>query len=207
MPVDGLSLWGGLAGGGLIAAARLGRRGRHLRRCVLDAVVPCAALGISVGRLGEFLDGHGQGLPSALPWATAYANRLAASPDFGVPRHPAQLYDALVALALFGLVQALPRASPTGTRAAAWRPAGTRTAVFLVGYGGARLLLGAVRLDPAFLFGLQLEQLLALGSIGVGLVWWLRPVLRRAARPAALESAAEAAARPARAQPEDSLAA
>ena len=167
--VDGLSLWGALLGGLGIAFARL-RRDPLRRRRIFDVIAPNAALGIAIGRLGAFLDGHGQGLPSDLPWATHYANRLAATPDFGVPRHPAQLYDALIA---FGLFVALSRAPP-GLPV----PAGSRLAAFLVLYGVARLVLGSVRLDPAFLFGLQIEQILALGAIGFGLVYGLRPVLQ-----------------------------
>jgi phosphatidylglycerol:prolipoprotein diacylglycerol transferase len=171
--VDGLSLWGGLLGGLLIAFARL-KRDPLRRRRILDTIAPNVGLGIAVGRLGAFLDGHGQGLPSDLPWATQYASPLAATPDFGVPRHPAQVYDALIALALFAL---LSRAPPG-------LPAGSRLAAFLVLYGVARLVLGSVRLDPAFLFGLQIEQILALAGIGFGLVYGLRPVvqLRRRAR-------------------------
>jgi phosphatidylglycerol:prolipoprotein diacylglycerol transferase len=165
--LDSLSLWGGLVGGGLVALARLGRDPARRRR-IVDVIAPNAALGIAIGRLGEFLDGHGQGLPSDLPWATQYANHLAASPDFGVARHPAQLYDALVALLLFAILSRAPR------RLAA----GSRLAGFLVLYGGARLVLGAVRLDAAFLFGLQIEQILAVGAVGFGLVYGLRPVLR-----------------------------
>ncbi len=122
--VDSLSLWGGLVGGCLIGAARL-RRDPLRRRRILDAMVPYAALGIAIGRLGEFLDGQGQGLASTLPWATRYTNHLAASPDFGVARHPAQLYDGLGALVLFALLVVLP----------ASLPAGTRLAIFLVVYG------------------------------------------------------------------------
>ena len=175
--VDGLSLWGGLLGGGVIAFARLrSRRDPLRRRQLLDVVAPNVALGIAVGRLGEFLDGHGQGLPSDLPWATQYASRLAATPDFGVPRQPAQLYDALVALALFVILSTLPRG---------W-PAGSRVALFCVLYGSARLLLGAVRLDPPFLFGLQIEQILALVGLGFGAWYGLHPAFtanrRRAAR-------------------------
>jgi phosphatidylglycerol:prolipoprotein diacylglycerol transferase len=187
--VDGLSLWGGLLGGLLIAFARL-KRDPLRRRRILDTIAPNAGLGIAIGRLGAFLDGHGQGLPSDLPWATQYASRLAATPDFGVLRHPAQVYDALIALALF---VALSRA-PSGV------PAGSRLAAFLVLYGVARVVLGSVRLDPAFLFGLQLEQILALAAIGFGLVFGLRPVLQlRRAR-----LAPDQAERP---QREDSLAA
>jgi phosphatidylglycerol---prolipoprotein diacylglyceryl transferase len=165
--IDGLSLWGGLLGGSAIAFARLhSKRNPLRRRRILDVIAPNLALGIALGRFGAFLDGHGQGLPSDLPWATQYASPLAATPDFGVSRQPAQLYDALVALALFLLVSNLPRR---------W-PAGSRLAVFLVLYSSARLLLGSVRLDPAFLFGLQLEQILALGGLGFGAWYGLRPV-------------------------------
>jgi phosphatidylglycerol:prolipoprotein diacylglycerol transferase len=166
--LDGLSLWGGLVGGGLIAFARL-RSGRdpRRRRRILDAVAPNLALGIALGRLGAFLDGHGQGVPSELPWATQYTNPLAATPDFGVSRQPAQLYDGLLALALWVVLSRLP---------SRW-PAGSRMAMFGVVYGAARLGLGAVRLDPTFLFGLQLEQLLALGGLACGLAYGVRPLL------------------------------
>jgi phosphatidylglycerol:prolipoprotein diacylglycerol transferase len=166
--VDGLALWGGLLGGGVIAFARLGSAcNPPQRRRILDVVAPNVALGIAIGRLGEFLDGHGQGVASGLPWATQYAGRLAASPDFGVSRQPAQVYDGLVALALFVVLSNLPRG---------W-PAGSRLAMFCMLYGVARLLLGAVRLDPSFVFGLQIEQILALGGIGFGAWFGLRPIL------------------------------
>jgi phosphatidylglycerol---prolipoprotein diacylglyceryl transferase len=192
LDVAGLSLWGGLLGGMAIAAARL-KRDPIRRRRIFDVVAANAALGIAVGRVGAFLDGHGQGLPSDLPWATTYASPLAATPDFGVPRHPVQLYEALVALALFVLLRSLP--------GRARLPAGARAAAFLVVYGAARMALGAVRIDPAFLFGLQIEQLLAIGAVAFGLLFGLRPVI--AARAAARREAATGRAPAA----EDSLAA
>jgi phosphatidylglycerol---prolipoprotein diacylglyceryl transferase len=176
--IDGLSLWGGVLGGTLVAAARL-RRDPQKRRRIFDAIAPNAALGIAVGRLGAFLDGHGQGLPADLPWATQYANRLAATPDFGVARHPAQVYDALVALVLAAALATLPRRLPAGTRAAA----------FFVVYGCARLGLGTVRIDPSFLFGLQIEQLLALGAVVVGAWFGARPLVALAVRRIGVEAA------------------
>jgi hypothetical protein len=56
-------------------------------------------------------------------------------------------------------------------------PAGTRFAAFLVVYGAARAGLGIVELEPAFLFGLQIEQLLAIGAVGFGLIYGVRPLI------------------------------
>jgi phosphatidylglycerol:prolipoprotein diacylglycerol transferase len=177
---DGLSLWGGLVGGGRVAAARL--RGLPRRRLrILDAAAPGIALGIAVGRLGMFLDGAGQGLPSDLPWATTYASSLSATPDFGVPRHPAQVYDLLVALGLGALLLLLGRGRLAD---------GTRFWLFVAAYAAARLALGAVRLDPPFLFGVQIEQLLAAGCLVLGLRRFLS--LRRRA-PAVQPSVSHAA--------------
>jgi phosphatidylglycerol---prolipoprotein diacylglyceryl transferase len=164
--VDSLSLWGGLVGGLVIASATL-QHSQSARRRIFDAAAPPLAIGIAVGRLGEFLEGAGQGLPSSLPWATQYTNPLAATPDFGVPRHPAQLYDGLIALLMAGVLLVLDRKLPAG-----WLGA-----LFVVMYAMARLALGAVRLDPPFLFGFQIEQLLALGTLVVVLLLALRSVL------------------------------
>jgi prolipoprotein diacylglyceryltransferase len=148
--------------------------------------------------VGEFLDGNGQGLPSSLPWATAYTSPLAATPDFGVPRHPAQLYDGLVALALFALLWLVPRSFP----------AGSRTAAFIMSYGLARVALGAVRLDPAFLFGLQIEQILAIGAVVWGMVFGLAPLAQRAGgHLRRLVPGDAGGAQPENARKEDSLAA
>jgi phosphatidylglycerol:prolipoprotein diacylglycerol transferase len=151
LPLTGLSLWGGLVGGGVIAMSVLGARAVDRRR-VADVVAPGLALGIAIGRSGELLQGVGQGLPTTLPWGVVYASPLAGAPDVGVPRHPAQLYDGLLALALLGALLLSRR----GTI-----PASVRWWTFLAIYGAGRILLGELRLDPAFLFGLQIEQLIA----------------------------------------------
>ena len=165
--VDGLSLWGGLLGGGLVVAARL-RRDPLKRRRILDAVAPGVLLGIAIGRVGAFLEGAGQGLPSTLPWATQYTSPLAATPDFGVPRHPAQLYEALLAVSVFVVLQRIPERGP---------PAGSRVAALLVLFGLGRLGLGMLRLDPAFLFGLQIEQLIAVGAVLYGASFGVWPLV------------------------------
>jgi phosphatidylglycerol:prolipoprotein diacylglycerol transferase len=206
--LSGLSLWGGLAVGGAIFAARLGRNGGARRRRILDVAVSFGLLGITLGRVGQFLDGAGQGTVTRLPWGTQYSNLLAATPDFGVPRHPAQLYDGLVAMALCGALLGLARIARLR-----WLPAGSLAASGVVVYSVARLLLGVVRLDPAFVFGLQIEQLLAIGGMLAGASFGLRPLLQagvlgsRAARDAATSARPQQGAGAGAQTTKDSLAA
>jgi prolipoprotein diacylglyceryltransferase len=144
---------------------------------VFEAAAPGIALAIAIGQLGAFIDGQGQGLPSDLPWATRYTNPLSAVPDFRLARHPVQIYDGVIACALFMLLARL-------------RP-GLRWWSGVVVYGLARIGLGAVRLDPEFLFGLQLEQLLAGCGVGVAVVHLGRyAVTRPSVRKARSESVA-----------------
>jgi phosphatidylglycerol:prolipoprotein diacylglycerol transferase len=164
LSIEGMSLWGGFVAGGVVALVRLRRRQVPPAAKVLDVAAPYVALGIAVGRLGAFVDGFGQGVTASVPWATTYTSPLAETPDFGVPRHPAQVYDGLVALALWVVLQWVPLR----------RPAGLRVALLCTVYGLARIGLGAVRTDPAFLFGLQVEQLLALPVIALGVLTLLR---------------------------------
>jgi prolipoprotein diacylglyceryltransferase len=169
----GLSLWGALAGGGVIGASVL-RRGKHAAR-LADATAPGIVLGIVVGRVGSFVDGQGQGRPTSLPWGMQYANPLSAVPDLGVPRHPAQLYDALAALAILALLVLIERRA---------HPAGLLFWTFLTLYALVRIGLQAVRTDASFLFGVPLDELLAVAALLAAVRWgWLPlllPRLRRA---------------------------
>jgi phosphatidylglycerol:prolipoprotein diacylglycerol transferase len=164
LSIEGMSLWGGLVAGGAAALARLHRRRVPPPGKLLDVAAPYVALGIAFGRFGAFIDGLGQGVPAGVPWATTYTNALAETPDFGVPRHPAQAYDAVLALGLGLVLGRVPLRGPTGLR----------VALFCAIYGLARIGLGGLRTDPAFLFGLQIEELLALPVAAIGVLMLLR---------------------------------
>jgi len=164
---DALALWGGLVGGGLVASAAL-RHDPARRARIFNAAAPAVAMGIAIGRLGQFLDGYGQGIPSSLIWATQYSSRLMAAPDFGVPRHPVQIYDALITLALCCVLWRMRLA---------WR-----AATFLIAYSTVSLALAPLRLEPAFLLGIQIEQLLAAAVFVTGVRLVLRPRHRPEAR-------------------------
>ncbi len=92
----GMSFHGGALGviiGGLIFA----RRNKLDFHKLADAAVPIVAIGLGLGRLGNFINGELWGRPSNLPWAMIF-------PDGGqVARHPSQVYE----LILEGIVLAI----------------------------------------------------------------------------------------------------
>ncbi|MEN6444516.1 MAG: prolipoprotein diacylglyceryl transferase [Candidatus Cloacimonas sp.] len=52
-----------------------------------DAAIPIVAIGLGLGRLGNFINGELWGKPTALPWGMIFPG------SDGVPRHPSQLYE------------------------------------------------------------------------------------------------------------------
>ena len=124
-----------------------------------------------IGRIGCFLAGDGTyGKPTSLPWAMAFPNGAVPT---DIPVHPAQLYEALGAFVIAGLLWAI------GQRWQGWPVFGA----YLVLSGLARLLVEFVRVNPLFLLGLTEAQVLGIASVGVGmaLAWYhtRRPILVR----------------------------
>jgi prolipoprotein diacylglyceryl transferase len=91
------SILGGVAGayaGGYTASRLIGKEG-----CACDAFAPAMALGMTVGRIGDYLSGEdGLGKPTGLPWGVPDPNGV------GYLVHPAPLYDAAFNLAWFGVL-------------------------------------------------------------------------------------------------------
>jgi phosphatidylglycerol---prolipoprotein diacylglyceryl transferase len=161
--LGGLSAWGALAGGSL--AVWLAARRRVPLAVLADAAAPALALGEALGRFGAFLNGDGQGRPTRLPWGTRYSSSDAMTPDYGVSRHPAQLYQCLADLAIFGALWLL-RNRPL--------PPGARFWLWLGLYGGSRVAIGLVRVEPVFLLGLQLGQLLGVAAVALSALAMIR---------------------------------
>ena len=147
----GMSFHGGLIGV-LIAMWWFARaRGRGFFD-VADFIAPLVPLGIAAGRFGNFINGRLWGTPSDLPWAMVFHDPRAGD----VPRHPSQLYEALLeGVVLFAVLWWFTRRP---------RPAMAASGVFLVGYGVARTLVEFVRVPDAHL------GYLAFGWVTMGLV-------------------------------------
>ena len=122
----GMSFHGALIGS-IIAIIAFARRIEANPWSVMDLTAAAAPMGLFFGRLANFVNGELWGRPSALPWAMVF-------PGAGMePRHPSQLYEALLeGVVLFAVLWWLTR-----QRGALRRP-GELAGAFLIGYGLAR---------------------------------------------------------------------
>jgi phosphatidylglycerol:prolipoprotein diacylglycerol transferase len=128
-------------------------------------------VGIGLGRIGNFINGELFGRTTTVPWGMVF-------PGGGtVPRHPSQLYEALLeGLALFLILW--PLRNRPWQQKPLW-PHGSMLALFFICYGVFRILVEFVRQpDPqvGFLFGsLTMGQLLSgVMILGGLLLWWFR---------------------------------
>ncbi len=107
-----------------------------------DAVACAAPIGILLGRIANFVNGELWGRTTQLPWGVMFPG---AGP---LPRHPSQLYEAVLeGAALFLVMWWL------ATRRGWLKTPGAMIGVFLLGYGAGRFLVEYVRQPDAFLQG------------------------------------------------------
>jgi len=178
-PLEMIELWnGGMSfhGGflGCVLAVVLFARHRGIPILSLgDLTCAAATIGIFLGRLANFINGELWGRPTDVPWAMVFPN---GGPQ---PRHPSQLYEALLeGLLLFVVLTVLIR------RGALQRP-GFIIGAFAFGYGIARTI-GEFFREPdvqlGFLWGgVTMGMLLSLPLILAGLVLMLVTARRKAA--------------------------
>ncbi len=164
----GMSFHGGVLGF-ILSVWLYAKRHQRMFFSVADLLVPLVPIGLCLGRIANFVNQELWGAPSSLPWAVVFTH-----PDAGgIPRHPTQLYEALLeGVVLFLLLNWLRRKRP---------PIGTLSAMFLLGYAGARMAIEFVREPDAhlgYLFGgwVTMGHVLSLPMVvaGVFIFWWSR---------------------------------
>jgi len=133
-----------------------------------DTYVVTIPIGLGLGRIGNFINGELFGRTTDLPWGVVF-------PGGGPhPRHPSQLYEALLeGLVLFIVLWTLK--NKTRPPSANW-PHGTMLALFLAGYGCFRFVVEFFRQpDPqlGYVVGsLTMGQLLSSIMVAGGLLLW-----------------------------------
>jgi len=175
----GMSFHGGLIGVSL-AIVGFARANKIDILKLGDLVAPAVPFGLGFGRIANFINGELWGRPTTMPWGIIFPT---AGPE---PRHPSQLYEALLeGLVLFLVLR-------FATHRLGWlQRRGAVGGLFLMGYGVIRILLENVREPDAFMpdfpLGLTMGMLLSLPMLlgGAWLIWRARQETPVIAPPAA----------------------
>jgi len=156
----GMSFHGGFLGV-LAAMVVFSRKYQKPWLSIMDFVAPLVPIGLGAGRMGNFINGELWGRPTDVAWGMVFPR------VDDLARHPSQLYEfGLEGIVLFGLLwwySSKPR------------PAGTISALFLLGYGSFRFIAEFTREPDSYLgllsLGMSMGQWLSLPMIIFGL--WL----------------------------------
>lgn len=153
--LSGRTIVGGIIGGAL--AVYLTKRKLGITQRLGNYLVPSLCIGIFFGRIGCFLAGCCYGTATSLRWGV----------DFGdsVARHPTQLYEALIVLAMFVYAQFMKDE---------YEP-GELFRRFMIAYFAWRLLSEFMRVNPVSAVGLTYYQIV---SVLVILAYLFRNSLR-----------------------------
>lgn len=108
----GLALYGGMVAGALVGLWFFRRRGIDMWAGA-DLVAPSLAMGVTIGRIGCFLNGCCYGKVCAHPWGVVFSENSIAGMHYpGVHLHPTQLYEAFLGLVVFFVLLAADRRKP-----------------------------------------------------------------------------------------------
>lgn len=168
----GMSFHGGLIGMGVAVWAFA--KQHKLNLFTVGDIVACAApIGLFFGRIANFINAELYGRETSLPWGVIFPQKNAAGEvvAYTTPRHPSQLYEAV----LEGAVLFLVMRYLVFRKGILERP-GTAAGVFLLGYGVFRGLVELVRepdsqMPDALRGYVTMGMLLCLPMIALG--WWL----------------------------------
>ena len=154
----GMSFHGGLIGAAT-AMAIYARTHKCSAIAICDMAAPLAPLALGLGRIANFVNGELWGRPSDWPWAMVFPH------VDHIPRHPSQLYEALLEGLLLYLALRWFTAKP--------RPPMAASALFLCLYALLRFIVEFSREPDAHLgliaAGLSMGQALSLMMLLVGL--------------------------------------
>lgn len=162
----GMSFHGGLIGS-IIAGYFFLKRKRANFFFFADLIIPTVPIGLGLGRIGNFINGELYGRETHLPWGMVFPNAG------DVPRHPSQIYEALLeGLFLFLILWFYKEKK---------RFDGEIFSLFLILYGIFRTFCEFFREpdSPLILLSITRGQFLSLGMILFGLIVFIELKKRR----------------------------
>ncbi|PIE32817.1 prolipoprotein diacylglyceryl transferase [candidate division KSB3 bacterium] len=138
----GLAIHGGLIGGTLVGWW-FTKRHRLSFWKMADIVAPCAILGQTFGRFGNFMNGDAHGVPTTMPWGMTFPSESIAGREFpGMPLHPTMLYEMAINFSIFLCLWTL--------RKRPWKD-GFLACLYIVLYSIGRFIVSFFRADSLML--------------------------------------------------------
>jgi prolipoprotein diacylglyceryl transferase len=172
-PLEVLKFWrGGLASHGALVGivTALILYARHQKRPALefmDRFAFSAAVGAAGIRLGNFFNSEIVGRVTNLPWAVTFQRYDADNGLPPTPRHPSQLYEFAIGLAVLGILILVDRRAGREKR-----PMGLMTGVFLTAYFIGRFSVEFVKAPQGIdnHWPLTMGQILSIPGLLAGLM-------------------------------------
>jgi len=150
----GMSFHGG-ALGVIIAGLIFAKKHEQSFMDLADAAIPLVAIGLGLGRLGNFVNAELWGKETTLPWGMVF-------PGAGeLPRHPTQLYEMLCEGVILGIMSYIMLKKEARRGMVFWS--------FIGGYGILRFLIEFVRLPDDLAFYHKFGYIFGFMSIGQAL--------------------------------------
>lgn len=153
----GLAIHGGILGGALAILLTC----RHYKMDfwgILDCITPALALGQSIGRWGNFINGEAYGSVTTLPWGISV-------PDDPFLHHPTFLYESIWDFGLFIALMVL---------FGKYKRTGNVACTYFIVYSVGRFFIEWLRTDSLMIGPLRQAQMISLCLIAVAafvLVW------------------------------------
>src|SRR5690349_4750453 len=147
----GISQWGGLFGA-MVGAWIWARRSKFSFWKIIDAGGPAAMIGLTIGRIGDVINGEHHGSPTTLPWGVEYVNPNTLG-EPGKVVHPEVAYEMVLCLAILAALL------PFHQRLKQRLPDGVLGLIYFGVYAAGRFFLSYLRLDPSVFLGLRQAQI------------------------------------------------
>ncbi len=115
---------------------------------ILDYIVPVLAIGQSIGRWGNFINGEAYGTETNLPWAiTVFENGIYKKV------HPTFLYESICTFIIFLILTKISKNR---------KFSGEITYIYIILYSFARFFIEGIRIDSLMLYNIRISQILSL---------------------------------------------
>jgi phosphatidylglycerol:prolipoprotein diacylglycerol transferase len=158
----GISQWGGLFGA-VVGVYVWSRRAHYSFWKILDAGGPAAMLGLTIGRIGDVINGEHHGSPTNLPWGVEYVNQYTLGQP-GRVVHPEVAYEMVLCLLILGAIL------PFHQRLKQLLPDGVLGLTYFGVYALGRFFLSYFRLDMQIILGLRQAQIASLLMVVIAVI-------------------------------------